>query len=95
MNEYSTPIYQIITDLTARMLNQKAELYGSIQNENLEIEEVRKKFIESAESVDEIIKDNKDFGKKFEQLGAGFDLEGAQERSDELIGFLSNEVRQD
>lgn len=95
MNEYSTPIYQIITDLTARMLNQKAELYGSIQNENPEIEEVREEFVESAESLEEVIKDDKSFGEKFEELGAEFDLEGAQKRSDELIEFLSNNVRED
>ncbi|EHK00934.1 prephenate dehydrogenase [Candidatus Haloredivivus sp. G17] len=34
MEEYSSPVYQLITDLTARMLNQKPGLYGSIQSEN-------------------------------------------------------------
>ena len=95
MNEYSTPIYQLISDLTARMLNQKAELYGSIQNHNPEIEEVRKDVIESAEELDEIIRDDEEFSRKFEELGKEFDLEGAQKRTDTVIEFLSNEVRED
>jgi len=95
MNEYSTPIYQLITDLTARMLNQKAELYGSIQNENPEIERVREDVVESAEELKEVIRDDEDFSEKFEELGKSFDLEGAQERTDRVIEFLSNEVRED
>lgn len=95
MTEYSTPIYQLISDLTARMLNQKAELYGSIQNHNPEIEEVRRDVMESAEELDEIIRDDEEFSRKFEELGKEFDLEGAQKRTDTVIEFLSNEVRED
>ncbi|QGA79985.1 prephenate dehydrogenase/arogenate dehydrogenase family protein [Candidatus Nanohalobium constans] len=95
MNEYSTPIYQLITDLTARMLNQKAELYGSIQNHNPEIEDVREEVVDSAEELREVIKDDEEFSKKFEELGESFDLEGAQERTDKVIEFLSNDVRDD
>jgi prephenate dehydrogenase len=95
LDEYSTPIYQLITDLTARMLNQKAELYGSIQNENPEIEEVREMFTESAEDMREVIRDDEKFAERFEQLGKEFDLEGAQKRSDAVIEFLSNDVRED
>lgn len=95
MNEYSTPIYQLISDLTARMLNQKAELYGSIQNHNPEIEDVRKDVMESAEELDEIIRDDEEFSRKFEELSKEFDLEGAQKRTDTVIEFLSNEVRED
>ena len=93
MSEYSSPVYQLITDLTARMLNQKPGLYGSIQAENPENEEVREKFIESAEDIREIIGDEEAFADKFEQLGEEFDLEGAQERTDKVIEFLSNDVR--
>ena len=95
MSEYSTPIYQLITDLTARMLNQKAELYGSIQNENPEIEQVRERFVESAEDMKEVISEDGEFEKAFEELGRQFDCKGAQERSDEVIEFLSNNVRDD
>jgi prephenate dehydrogenase len=93
MDEYSTPVYQLITDLTARMLNQKPGLYGSIQSENPENEELRERFIESAEEMKELVKDEEAFAGRFEELGKEFDLGGAQERTDEVIEFLSNEVR--
>ncbi|MFB6242260.1 MAG: prephenate dehydrogenase/arogenate dehydrogenase family protein [Candidatus Nanosalina sp.] len=93
ISEYSSPVYQLITDLTARMLNQKPGLYGSIQAENPENEEVRKRFRESAEDIQDIIGDEEAFAEKFEELGEEFDLEGAQERTDRVIEFLSGEVR--
>lgn len=93
MEEFSSPVYQLITDLTARMLNQKPGLYGSIQAENPENEEVRERFIESAEDIREIIGDEEAFAEKFDELGEEFDLEGAQERTDLVIEFLSDEVR--
>jgi len=93
ISEYSSPVYQLITDLTARILNQKPELYGSIQAENPENEEIRQSFIESAEELSEIIGDEQRFGKKFEELGEEFDLEAAQDRADSVIEFLSREVR--
>lgn len=93
MEEYSSPVYQLITDLTARMLNQKSGLYGSIQAENPENEEVRERFMESAEDIRGLIGDEEAFAEKFEELGEEFDLQGAQERTDEVIEFLSNQVR--
>lgn len=93
MEEYSSPVYQLITDLTARMLNQKSGLYGSIQAENPENEKVRESFIESAEDIRELIGDEEAFEEKFEELGDEFDLEGAQNRTDLVIEFLSDEVR--
>ncbi len=93
MSEYSTPVHQLITDLTARMLNQKPGLYGSIQSENPENEKVREKFIESAEDLREIVSDEDEFAEKFYELGEEFNLEGAQERTDKVIEFLSGEVR--
>ncbi|MFB6181012.1 MAG: prephenate dehydrogenase/arogenate dehydrogenase family protein, partial [Candidatus Nanohalobium sp.] len=84
MNEFSSPVYQLITDLTARMLNQKPGLYGSIQAENPENEKIREKFIESAEDIQEIIGDEDEFAEKFEELGEEFDLEGAQDRTDQV-----------
>lgn len=93
MSEYSSPVYQLITDLTARMLNQKPGLYGSIQSENPENEKVRERFKESAEEIQELIGDHEAFAEKFEELGEEFDLEGAQERTDKVIEFLSGEVR--
>lgn len=93
MSEYSSPVYQLITDLTARMLNQKSGLYGSIQSENPENEKVRERFMESAEDLREVIGDEEAFAEKFEELGDEFDLDGAQRRTDEVIEFLSNEVR--
>lgn len=93
MEEFSSPVYQLITDLTARMLNQKPGLYGSIQAENPENEEVRERFIESAEDIREIIGDEDAFAEKFDELGDEFDLDGAQERTDLVIEFLSDEVR--
>ena len=93
MEQYSSPVYQLITDLTARMLNQKPGLYGSIQAENPENEKVRERFMESAEDIREIIGDEKEFAEKFEQLGGEFDMEGAQNRTDQVIEFLSDEVR--
>ena len=93
MEEYSSPVYQLITDLTARMLNQKPGLYGSIQSENPENENIRESFIESAEDIRELIGDEEAFAEKFEELGEEFDLEGAQNRTDMVIEFLSDEVR--
>lgn len=93
MEEYSSPVYQLITDLTARMLNQKAGLYGSIQAENPENENIRESFIESAEDIRELIRDEEAFADKFEELGDEFDLDGAQKRTDKVIEFLSSEVR--
>ncbi len=93
MEEYSSPVYQLITDLTARMLNQKPGLYGSIQAENPENENIRESFIESAEDIRELIGDEEAFADKFEELGEEFDLEGAQNRTDLVIEFLSDEVR--
>jgi prephenate dehydrogenase len=93
MEEFSSPVYQLITDLTARMLNQKPGLYGSIQAENPENEEVRERFIDSAEDIRELVGDEEAFAEKFEELGDEFDLEGAQNRTDMVIEFLSDEVR--
>lgn len=93
MEEYSSPVYQLITDLTARMLNQKSGLYGSIQAENPENENIRESFIKSAEDIRDLIGDEKAFGEKFEELGEEFDLEDSQDRTDKVIEFLSQEVR--
>ncbi|WEL22930.1 prephenate dehydrogenase/arogenate dehydrogenase family protein [Candidatus Nanohalovita haloferacivicina] len=93
MEEFSSPVYQLITDLTARMLNQKPGLYGSIQAENPENGTVRDRFIESAEDIRDIIGDEEAFAGKFDELGEEFDLEGAQNRTDLVIEFLSEEVR--
>jgi len=93
MEDFSSPVYQLITDLTARMLNQKTGLYGSIQAENPENKDVRERFIESAEDIRELIGDDEAFANKFAELGEEFDLEGAQNRTDLVIEFLSDEVR--
>lgn len=93
MQEFSSPVYRLITDLTARMLNQQSGLYGSIQKENPENEEIREDFIESAEELSELVEDEEAFAERFEELGEQFDMEGAQKRTDEVIEFLSNEVR--
>lgn len=93
VEEYSTPVHQLITDLTARMLNQQPELYGSIQAENPENEEIRRKFIESSEEIRELVGDEEAFAEKFDELGKEFDLQGAQERTDLVIEYLSNELR--
>lgn len=91
MSEYSSPVYQLITDLTARMLNQKSGLYGSIQAENPENVEIREEFIESAETIKELIGDEEKFSEKFEELGEEFNLEEAQERTDEVVEFMSRQ----
>lgn len=91
MEEYSSPVYQLITDLTARMLNQKPGLYGSIQSENPENVEIREEFIESAEDIKEIIGDEERFADKFEELGEEFDLDSSQKRTDEVIEFMSRQ----
>jgi len=93
MEEYSSPVYQLISDLTARMLNQKPGLYGSIQAENPENKKIRDSFIESAEDIRDLIGDEEAFTEKFEELGEEFDLEEAQNRTDKVIEFLSDEVR--
>jgi prephenate dehydrogenase len=79
MGEYSSPVYQLITDLTARMLNQKPDLYGSIQANNPENVEIRQEFIESAEEIRDLIGDEKKFSEKFEELGEEFDLDQPRE----------------
>jgi len=94
IEDYSSPVYQLITDLTARMLNQKSELYGSIQSENPENEEIRQNFIKSAEELRETVTDEEKFSEKFEELGEEFNLADAQSRTDSVIEFLSNDVRE-
>jgi prephenate dehydrogenase len=79
MGEYSSAVYQLITDLTARMLNQKPDLYGSIQANNPENVEIRQEFIESAEEIRDLIGDEKKFSEKFEELGEEFDLDQPRE----------------
>lgn len=91
MNEYSSPVYQLITDLTARMLNQKSGLYGSIQSENPENVQIRKEFIKSAEEIKGLIGDEEAFEEKFDELGEEFDLESAQKRTDEVVEFMSRQ----
>ena len=93
MQEFSSPVYSLITDLTARMLNQQPGLYGSIQKENPENEDIRQEFIESAEELKELVKDDEAFSDRFDELGKQFDKDGAQERTDKVIEFLSNELR--
>lgn len=88
MDEYSSPVYKLITDLTARMLNQKPALYESIQVENQENQEIRNQFIESAEEIDQIINQG-NLSEKFLELGKQFNMEKSQERTDRVIEFLS------
>lgn len=88
MEEYSSPVYKLITDLTARMLNQKPALYESIQVENQENQEIRNQFIESAEEIDQIINQG-NLSEKFLELGKQFNMEKSQERTDRVIEFLS------
>ncbi len=90
MEEFSSPVYQLITDLTARMLNQKPGLYGSIQKENPENKEIRKQFLNSAEQMKQIIEDEGNFSQHFEELGEEFNLEESQKRTDSVIEFLSD-----
>lgn len=90
MENYSSPVYKLLTDLTARMLNQRPRLYHSIQTENPENEKVRESFIESAEEIRELLGTD-DFEEKFRDLGEEFDLKKAQERTDRVIEFLSGE----
>lgn len=92
MENFSSPVYKLITDLTARMLNQKSELYGSIQTENSKNEEIRKRFIESAKEIRSLLENNEDFKDKYEELGQEFNLKRAQERTGEVIEFLSEEI---
>jgi prephenate dehydrogenase len=95
LDQFSSPVYKLITDLTARMLNQKPELYGSIQRENPENKEIRKMFLDSAEEMKKIVEDEKEFNRRFEQLGESFDLEEAQNTTDEVIEFLSDQISDD
>lgn len=92
IENFSSPIYKLITDLTARMLNQKPELYESIQTENPKNEEVRKQFIESTKRIKSILEDGRDFKDKYEELGQEFNLQRAQERTDKVIEFLTEET---
>lgn len=94
MNEYSSPVYQLITDLTARMLNQKSGLYGSIQSENPENVQIREEFIKSAEEIKGLIGDEEAFEEKFDELGEEFDLESAQKRTDEVVEFMSRQFKE-
>lgn len=90
--QYETPIFQIINDLKNRMLNQQSELYESIQNENPQNREMRQKFVESAGEVDAKISSG-ELDDLFSQLSEDQDLEGSQRRTDELIEFLTNQLR--
>jgi prephenate dehydrogenase len=72
------------------MLNQSPGLYRSIQAENPENEEVRQKFIESAEDISELVDSPEEFSERFEEMGEEFDLEESQKRSDKLIERLSS-----
>lgn len=92
MENLSSPVYSLITDLTARMLNQKPGLYESIQTENPKNEKIRKQFIESAEEIKSLIESEGDFRNRFEELGDEFDLERAQKRTDEVIEYLTGKT---
>lgn len=88
--EFASPIYRIISDLTGRMLNQHSGLYSSIQTENDRNEEVRRLFAESSEELSQLIEEGS-FDEKFEELRKVFDLEDSQNRSDNLIEFMRSE----
>ncbi|EGQ43112.1 MAG: prephenate dehydratase [Candidatus Nanosalina sp. J07AB43] len=88
--QYSTPIYSILTDLTARMLNQSPGLYRSIQAENPENDEIRQRFIESAKEISDLVDDPEEFSERFEEMGKEFELKESQKRSDKLIEHLSS-----
>ncbi len=90
MQEFSSPVYRLITDLTARMLNQKPGLYGSIQSENPQNDDIREAFKESAEDLSEVVTDEEAFAERFEELGEQFDMDGAQRRTDKVIEFMSD-----
>lgn len=85
--EFASPIYRIISDLTGRMLNQQSELYESIQLENERNEDMRKAFVESAEEMSEAI-GSSELDRIFDQVSENFDLEGSQDRSDAFIEFM-------
>ena len=93
MENYSSPVYQLITDLVARMLNQKPELYHSIQAENPENEVVRENFMESAEEIRDIIGDPEEFSSRVQEMRKEFSLEDAQNRTDKVVEQMTEEVR--
>lgn len=92
IENFSSPVYKLITDTTARMLNQDPELYRSIQSENPENDEIRRKFKRSVEEINSIIRNEDKFKDKFKKLRKKFNTQRAQERTDKVIEFLTKEV---
>ena len=88
LSGYSSPVYEVFEAMMGRMLNQKPGLYRSIQSRNDANTGMRKKFIESAEEMAEMVESGDGFDERFDELGELFDLEESQERSDSLIEFM-------
>jgi len=93
---FSSPIYELMLDLVARIVGQNPSLYAGIQMHNPEVKRVHRSFISQARELSRIVekKDREAFVDKMvtaaRHLG---DLESAMGRSDKAIRALTLELR--
>jgi len=92
--EYESPIYNIMIDTIARIVSQNPFLTYSIQEENINGENIRQKFYEAVLELKKVLslKDQEKFKeitiKSTKNMG---DIKAALGRSDKLINTLSEE----
>lgn len=93
--KFASPIYNLMLDIIGRILSQDPYLYAHIQMENPLTQEVRKKFIESAITLNDYInsKDEKNFVSIMSSSAKHFsDLSNAVGRSNKAIASLHEEL---
>ncbi len=93
--KFASPIYNLMLDIIGRILSQDPYLYAHIQMENSLTQDVRKKFIESATSLNNAInsKDEKNFVNIMSSSAKHFsDLGNAVGRSNKAIASLHEEL---
>ncbi|MDI6730174.1 MAG: prephenate dehydrogenase/arogenate dehydrogenase family protein [Candidatus Altarchaeum sp.] len=93
--KFASPIYNLMLDIIGRILSQDPYLYAHIQMENPLTQEVRKKFIESANTINDCInsKDEKNFVHIMSSSAKHFsDLSNAVGRSNKAIASLHEEL---
>jgi len=93
--KFASPIYNLMLDIIGRILSQDPHLYAHIQMENPLTQEVRKKFIESANVLNNAInsRDEKNFVSIMSSSAKHFsDLSNAVGRSNKAIASLHKEL---
>lgn len=93
---FSSPIYELMLDLIARIVGQNPSLYAGIQMLNPQVKRVHRSFIAEAQELSRIVeeKDREAFVEKMVRAAKHLgDLEAAMGRSDKAIRALTAELR--